>query len=183
MNQNLFIFSHVTTSSVQKLFSSLDNNKATGLNGISVHTLGAGSPILMYYLTYLFNFSLSTGYVPACWKKRNCSAMDSEILGFNLIYLIVFDVQFLMIHFQQTLTRNQLVYQIFSAFFIFRNGPEQQSEELGSWFHKNKLSVNSSKTEVIFFGKSNKVEQCKNETAISKRNIYIKTKYYNLRKK
>ena len=61
MNQNLFIFSHVTTSSVQKLFSSLDNNKATGLNGISVHTLGAGSPILMYYLTYLFNFSL---YLP-----------------------------------------------------------------------------------------------------------------------
>ena len=40
-------------------------------------------------------------------------------------------------------------------------------EELGSWFYKSKLSVNTSKTEVIFFGKSNKVEQCKNETAIS----------------
>ena len=55
MNQNLFIFSHVTTSSVQKLFSSLDNNKATGLNGISVDTLGAGSPILMY-LSFKFLF-------------------------------------------------------------------------------------------------------------------------------
>ena len=55
---------------------------------------------------------------------------------------------------------------------VLRNVLEQQLKELGSWFYKSKLSVNTSKTEVIFFGKSNKVEQFKNETAIS-----FKTKY------
>ena len=32
---------------------------------------------------------------------------------------------------------------------VFRNGLEQQLAR-GSWFYKNKLSVNTSKTEVIF---------------------------------
>ena len=50
---------------------------------------------------------------------------------------------------------------------VLRNVLEHLLKELGSWFYKSKLSVNTSKTEVIFFGKSNKVEQCKNETAIS----------------
>ena len=76
MDQNLFTFSRVTTSSVQKLIYSLDNNKATGLDGVSVRALKAGSragsPILSYYLTYLFNFSLSIRcvFLPGCWKKK-----------------------------------------------------------------------------------------------------------------
>ena len=75
INQNSFTFSHVTTSSVKKLISSLDNNKATGLDGISVRALKAGSPTLSYYLSYLFNFSLSTGCVPACWKKKRVTPL------------------------------------------------------------------------------------------------------------
>ena len=35
-----------------------------------MRALKAGSPILSYYLTFLFNFSLSTGSVPKCWKKK-----------------------------------------------------------------------------------------------------------------
>ena len=75
MNQNLFSFSRVTSSSVQKLISSLDNNKATGLDGISVRALKAGSPILSYYLAYLFNFFLSTGCLPGCWKKKRVTPL------------------------------------------------------------------------------------------------------------
>ena len=59
---------------------------------------------------------------------------------------------------------------------VLRNGLEHQLEKLGSWFYKNKLSVNTSKTEVIFFGKSKKVEQCKNETAISFQNEVLESK-------
>ena len=70
INENYFSFSNVIKSSVQKLISKLDNNKATGLDGISVRALKAGSPFLSYYLTYLFNLSLSSGYVPKCWKKN-----------------------------------------------------------------------------------------------------------------
>ena len=39
----------------------LDNNKATGLDGISVRALKAGSPVLSIYLAYMFNLSLNTG--------------------------------------------------------------------------------------------------------------------------
>jgi hypothetical protein len=70
VNKNHFSFSHVKLSTVQKIISNLDNNKATGLDGINVHALKSGSPILSYYLTYLFNLSLTTGTVPKSWKKK-----------------------------------------------------------------------------------------------------------------
>ena len=70
VNKSHFSFSHVKLSYVQKLISNLDNNKATGLDGINVHALKSGSPILSYYLTHLFNLSLTTGIVPKCWKKK-----------------------------------------------------------------------------------------------------------------
>ena len=37
-----------------------------------------------------------------------------------------------------------------------------QLASMSTWFYNNKLSVITSKTEVIFFGKPNKVESCKN---------------------
>ena len=70
VNKNHFSFSHVKLSTVQKIISNLDNNKATGLDGINVHALKSGSPILSYYLTHLFNLSLTTGTVPKSWKKK-----------------------------------------------------------------------------------------------------------------
>ena len=75
-------------------------------------------------------------------------------------------------HFFHLYANDTIIIQSSSSPNVLKNGLEQQLEKLGSWFYKNKLSVNTSKTEVIFFGKSNKVEQFKNETAIS-----FKTKY------
>ena len=69
-NKNMFVFSNVRLSTVQKIISNLDNNKATGLDEINVRSLKAGSPILSYYLTHIFNLSLSSGKVPKCWKKK-----------------------------------------------------------------------------------------------------------------
>ena len=70
-------------------------------------------------------------------------------------------------HFFHLYANDTIIIQSSSSPNVLKNGLEQQLEKLGSWFYKNKLSVNTSKTEVIFFGKSNKVEQCKNKTAIS----------------
>ena len=67
---NQFNFSKVSLSVVQKIVSQLDNNKATGLDGIPARVLKAGSPILSFYLTHLFNLSLSSGCVPKSWKKK-----------------------------------------------------------------------------------------------------------------
>ena len=44
------------SSKTIKIISKLDNNKATGLDDISVRALKAGSPVLSIYLAYLFNF-------------------------------------------------------------------------------------------------------------------------------
>ena len=70
INPNQFNFSRVSLSVVQKIVSQLDNNKATGLDGIPARVLKAGSPILSFYLTHLFNLSLSSGCVPKSWKKK-----------------------------------------------------------------------------------------------------------------
>ena len=42
-----------------------------------------------------------------------------------------------------------------------KTGLEHQLKNIGIWFHQNKLSVNTSKTEVIYFGRPKKVEECK----------------------
>ena len=55
---------------MQKIIEKLDNTKATGLDDFGVKTIKEGSPILSYYLTHIFNFSLNTGSVPSSWKKK-----------------------------------------------------------------------------------------------------------------
>ena len=67
---NSFNFSNVSLATVQKLIKQLDNEKSTGLDGICVKSLKLGSPILSFYLTHIFNLSLSTGVVPKIWKQK-----------------------------------------------------------------------------------------------------------------
>ena len=49
VNQNIFSFSRVSVTTINKIISKLDNNKATRLDGISVRALKAGSPVLSIY--------------------------------------------------------------------------------------------------------------------------------------
>ena len=70
INQTNFFFKNVSLSTVIKIISKLDNGKATGLDEIGVRAIKAGSPILSFYLTHIFNLSLSTGCVPSSWKKK-----------------------------------------------------------------------------------------------------------------
>ncbi|MEO0686532.1 MAG: reverse transcriptase family protein, partial [Cyanobacteria bacterium J06649_11] len=46
-------------------------------------------------------------------------------------------------------------------------GLTSQLSSMSSWFYDNKLTVNTAKTEVIFFGRPNKVKSCKNITPIT----------------
>ena len=48
----------ITPKMVGKVISSLANGKATGLDGIGIKVLKAGSPVLSHYLSFLFSFSL-----------------------------------------------------------------------------------------------------------------------------
>ena len=85
VNQKSFSFSTVQLSTVQRIIRSLENDKATGLDGIDVRALKFGSPILSYYITFIFNLSLTTGSVPKSWKKKRVTPVfkkgDTDELG------------------------------------------------------------------------------------------------------
>ena len=55
-------------------------------------------------------------------------------------------------------------------------GMNQQLLDLSNWFIKNKLSVNTSKTEVIFFGRPDKVNECKTLFPLSFQNKALECK-------
>ena len=67
---NTFNFSPISSNDVAKVLNSLDLNKASGIDGISVRILREGSVALIDKLTFLYNFSLSTGTVPMLWKIK-----------------------------------------------------------------------------------------------------------------
>ena len=70
---NTFNFSLFSSTDVAKIISSLDTNKASGIDSISPHLLKEGSPVLSSKLAFLFNFSITTGSVPKLWKTKKVS--------------------------------------------------------------------------------------------------------------
>ena len=78
INQSNFSFKHVSPDTVSKIISSLENNKATGMDGISVKILKSGSPLLSHILSFLFNNSMLLGRVPKCWKTKRISPLFKE---------------------------------------------------------------------------------------------------------
>ena len=50
---NIFKFKIISSEYVSKVISTLDNNKSTGLDGISVKVLKAGSPVLSKLLAII----------------------------------------------------------------------------------------------------------------------------------
>ena len=72
-NPNAFIFRPFSHNDIMKVLSSLDNNKATGLDGISVRLLKEGAEVLVGKLQFLFNYSITSGTVPKLWKLKRVS--------------------------------------------------------------------------------------------------------------
>ena len=54
-----------------------------------------------------------------------------------------------------------------------KSGLETQLGDLSSWFYNNKLSVNTEKTEVIFFGRKKKIDECKGLSPVKFQNAEI----------
>jgi hypothetical protein len=75
VNDEEFRFSHIQQSIVAKMINSLENGKATGVDGVGVRLLKAGCPVFSYILTIIFNKSLTTGYVPRSWKVKRISPL------------------------------------------------------------------------------------------------------------
>ena len=67
-NTNLFKFSPVTASFVEKQIKQMDPSVATGVDGISSKFLKIACPAICTSLIYLINKSLFTGIVPEDWK-------------------------------------------------------------------------------------------------------------------
>ena len=123
-----FFFDSVSLSTVTKIISGLDNGKATGLDGICVRSLKAGCPILAYYLTYIYNLSLSTGTVPKCWKRKRVTPIfkkgdADDVNNYRPISILPITMKVFekIVHFQvsEFLERNKIISQFQSG---FRNG-------------------------------------------------------------
>ena len=123
-----FFFDSVSMSTVTKIISGLDNGKATGLDGICVKSLKAGSPILSYYLTFIYNLSLSTGVVPSCWKRKRVTPLfkkgdADDVNNYRPISILPITMKVFekIVHFQisEFLERNKIISQYQSG---FRNG-------------------------------------------------------------
>lgn len=84
-NGNTFNFQSISLKKVEEVVHSLDNNKATGLDGIGVKFLKEGSPVLCEKLRFLFNFSVEIGCVPKLWKQKRVSPIfksgDKDTIG------------------------------------------------------------------------------------------------------
>ena len=78
INENLFSFNLVSPETVSKIISNLDNNKAVGMDGVSVKILKSGSPLLSQILSFLFNKSLIIGKVPQIWKTKRVSPLFKD---------------------------------------------------------------------------------------------------------
>ena len=125
---NDFHFQSVTLSTVSKIISGLDNGKATGLDDICVKSLKAGSPILAFYLTHIFNLSLRSGVVPKCWKRKRVTPLfkkgdSDDVNNYRPISILPIPMKVFekIIHFQvsQFLEKYCIISEFQSG---FRNG-------------------------------------------------------------
>lgn len=66
-----FFLRPTTTEEVSAVIHSLKNNKAPGFDNINSSVVKKIAPNIINVLTYLYNFSLSTGEFPQCLKKAN----------------------------------------------------------------------------------------------------------------
>ena len=78
INNNSFSFSNVSEDIILKIINSLDNNKSSGLDGISVRALKAGSSVLSKKLSIIMNHSLAIGKVPKLWKVKKVIPLFKE---------------------------------------------------------------------------------------------------------
>ena len=125
---NTFNFSSISSNDVAKVLNSLDMNKASGIDGISVRVLKEGSVALIDKLTFLYNFSLSTGTVPKLWKiKRVTPICKAEARDEAGNYRPIFIASTTMKIFE-TLVYNQMIIFILDNNILhsnqsgFRNG-------------------------------------------------------------
>ena len=123
--QDEFFFHSVSLSTVSKIISGLDNGKATGLDGICVKSLKAGSPILAYYLTHIYNLSLRTGVVPKCWKRKRVTPIfkkgdADDVSNYRPISILPIPMKVFekIVHFQvsEFLEKNNIISEFQSGF-------------------------------------------------------------------
>ena len=69
MDKGSFTLPKMSVEFVRKEVKSMSNAKATGLDGISVQLLKISLDAVDEILTFIFNFSIESGYVENDWKR------------------------------------------------------------------------------------------------------------------
>ena len=76
---NDFKFTPVTSEYILKELKSLSGSKATGLDGLPARLLKTAAPHIYLPITYLINFSLSTGKFPQEWKLARVTPIHKDV--------------------------------------------------------------------------------------------------------
>ena len=75
MDKGSFTLPNMSVEFVRKEVKSMSNAKATGLDGISVQLLKISLDAVDEILTFIFNFSIESGYVENDWKRARVTPL------------------------------------------------------------------------------------------------------------
>ena len=76
--ENIFIIPYITEDFVYKFLTSLDNNKATGIDNISSKIAKISAPVITKHLTEICNHSIRNSCFPSIWKKARVTPLHKR---------------------------------------------------------------------------------------------------------
>ena len=76
--ENIFNIPYITEDFVYKFLTSLDNNKATGIDNISSKIVKISAPVITKHLTEICNHSIRNSCFPSIWKKARVTPLHKR---------------------------------------------------------------------------------------------------------
>ena len=77
--ENIFNIPYITEDFVYQFLTSLDNNKATGIDNISSKIVKILAPVITKHLTEICNHSIRNSCFPSIWKKARVTPLHKRI--------------------------------------------------------------------------------------------------------
>ena len=76
--ENIFNIPYITEDFVYTFLTSLDNNKATGIDNISSKIVKISAPVITKHLTEICNHSIRNSCFPSIWKKARVTPLHKR---------------------------------------------------------------------------------------------------------
>ena len=131
------------------------------------------------YLNHRFQCSTVEGTLSSLIEEDQFGVPQGSVLGPLLFLLYINDIFSCIdskLTFSHLYADDTIIIQSTRNKNDLKIGLENQLKGISKWFYQNKLSVNTSKTEVIFFGNKKRVQECKDLPPVVMQEINIECK-------